>query len=95
MVKDNKIKPWEVVLAIIILFLACSTSLYWYDYFNKFRKQNVESAMKAKWEKDTLKWQKDATDNINGLRQSQQEVLDVINLNVNNGRLVMPQKEKK
>lgn len=50
---------------------------------------------RATWEKNTQKWQKDATDNINGLRQSQKQVLDVINANFAAGRLIMPQQEKK
>ncbi len=95
-------KSWEVVLIIIIMFLICSTSLYWYGYFNKTQTRNVQNEVKAKqdefrmkWEKDTAKWQKDATDNINGLRQSQQQVLDVINFNVSIGRLIVPYQEKK
>ncbi len=90
-----KIKPWEVVLAVVFLFLICSTSLYWYDHFNKTRKHSIEMAMKAKWEQDTMKWQKDVTDDINGLRQSQLQVLDVLNANFRAGRLIPPDKEKK
>lgn len=51
--------------------------------------------MRAKWEQDTLKWQKDVTDNINGLRQSQQQVINVLNANFKAGRLIPPDKEKK
>jgi len=90
-----RIKPWEAVLIIVMLFTVGSTSLYWYDYFNKTRKHSIEMAMKAKLEKDTQKWQKDATDNINGLRQSQLQVLDVLNANFKAGRLIPPVKEKK
>ncbi len=90
-----KVKSWEVVLGIVIIFLICSTSLYWYDHFNKSRKYSVEMEMRAKWEQDTQKWQGDVTTNINALKQSQQEVLDVINFNIQSGRLVLPLKEKK
>jgi hypothetical protein len=93
--KSDKIKPWEVVLIAVGLFLVCSTSLYWYDRFNLTRFHKVEDENRMTWEKNTQKWQKDATDNINGLRESQQQVLDVLNTNFANGRLIMPQKEKK
>ena len=87
------VKSWEIVLAIILIFTICSTSLYWYDYFNKSRKHSIEMEMRAKWEQDTLKWQGDVTTNINALRQSQRQVLDIINFNIQNGRLIVP-KEK-
>jgi hypothetical protein len=88
------IKSWEVVLIIIGLFVIFSASLYWYDYFNKNKKHSIEMEMRAKWEQDTLKWQKDVTNNINVSRQFQQQVFDVINFNILNGRLIVP-KEKK
>lgn len=88
-----KIREW--ILIIILMFITFSASLYWYDYFNKSRKHSIEMAMRTKWEQDTLKWQKDVTDNINGLRQSQQEVLDVLNTNFRAGKLIPPNKEKK
>lgn len=89
------LKSWEIVLVITILFLVCSTSLFWYGYFNKSKAHTIEMENRATWEKNTQKWQKDATDNINGLRQSQKQVLDVINANFAAGRLIMPQQEKK
>jgi hypothetical protein len=94
LIKDI-LKPWELILAIVILFLVCSTSLFWYDYFDKTTKHTIEMENKAKWERDTMKWQSTVTANINSLKESQQQVLDVINLNISTGRLVMPQKEKK
>ncbi len=80
---------------IIVFFLICSTSLYWYDYANKTRKHGIEMENKAKWERDTMQWQKDVTNNINGLKQSQQQVIGVINANVMAGRLIMPKQENK
>jgi hypothetical protein len=50
--------------------------------------------MRAKWEQDTLKWQGDVTTNINALRQSQRQVLDIINFNIQNGRLIVPKERK-
>jgi uncharacterized ion transporter superfamily protein YfcC len=93
--KSSFIKPWEVVLAALIVFLACSTSLYWYDRFSKYRKHSVEIEMRTNWEQETNKWQKDATDNVNALIKSQREVLTVLNANFEAGRLIIPQKEKK
>ncbi len=89
-----RVKPWEAILIIVMLFMVCSASLYWYDYLNKNKKHSIEMEMRAKWEKDTLKWQGDVTTNINALRQSQQQVVDIINFNILNGRLIVP-KEKK
>lgn len=51
--------------------------------------------MRKQWERDTEKWQKNVTDNINGLVKSQQEVLNVLNLNFSNGRLAFPKQESK
>lgn len=82
------VQSWEVVLAIIILFLACSTSLFWYDYFSKTRQYNIEKKVRIDWENNV-------TDHINSLKQSQTQVLNVINANILAGRLVVPQKEKK
>ena len=87
-------KAWDVVLILVGMFFICSTSLYWYDQFSKTRPHKVEDENRLTWEKNTQKWQKDATDNINGLRQSQQQVLDVLNANISTGRLIIPEKGK-
>lgn len=91
----NFLKPWEVVLVVVLMFLICSTSLYWYDRFNKTRRHSIEMEMKSKWEQDTLKWQKDATDKINSIVGSQKQIVDILNTNIAVGRLIIPQKEKK
>lgn len=93
--ENQQMKTWEVVLGIVIMFLVVSASLFWYGHFDKTRQHSIENEMRLKWEKDTQKWQKDATDNINGVRKSQQQVLDVLNFNFTNGRLIMPKQEKK
>jgi len=95
---DNRrpiIRSWEVVLAIIILFLVCSTSLYWYDRLNLTKERSIEESFKEKWEADSQKWQKEVTANIEGAKQSQNQIIEVINFNIKAGRLVMPPKEKK
>ena len=88
-----KIKPWEAVLAIVIIFMVGSASLYWYDYFDKTRSHTIESEMRAKWEKDTQKWQDKVTNYTNALGKSQREMIDIINTNIQAGRLIV--KEKK
>ena len=91
----NFLKPWEVVLAALIVFFACSASLYWYDRFNKTRRHSIEAEMKSKWEQDTLKWQADATNRMNSVIVSQKQIVDLLNANIATGRLIIPQKEKK
>ena len=89
-----RIKSWEAVLLIVGMFLVVSTSLYWYGRFNQTTIHTIEMENRLTWEKNTQKWQKDATDNINGLRESQQQVLDVLNTNFSAGRLIPPQEKK-
>jgi len=81
------IKSWEVVLGIIILFMICSTSLYWYDHFNKSRKHSIEQEMKAKYEKDSMIWQIDVTTNIEALKKTQDQIIGLLNSNIKSGRL--------
>lgn len=88
------IKPWEVILIIVMLFLITSTSLYWYDRFDLTKKHTIDEENRKTWEENTQKWQKDVTDNINGLRQSQLEVLSVLNENFKLGRLIPPEVKK-
>jgi hypothetical protein len=90
----NFLKSWEIVLILVGMFFITSTSLYWYERISKTRPRAVEDENRKTWEASSQKWQKDATNNINGLRQSQQQVLDVLNANISTGRLIMPQVKK-
>jgi hypothetical protein len=86
-------KPWEYLLAIVMLFLVCSTSLYWYDYYNKTTKHSLEAENKKKWESETRDWQGKVTNSMNAVIKSQKEIVDVINFNIHSSRLVMPVKK--
>lgn len=91
----NFLKPWEVVLAALIVFFACSTSLYWYDRLSKHRIHTIKGEMTEKWKQDTLKWQAEATNKMNSVVVSQKQIVDILNANIVAGRLIVPQKEKK
>ncbi len=83
-----KVKSLEILLIIVSIFIVCSGSLYWYDYFNKTKKQTIERTLRLDWEKDVTK-------NINGIGKWQNQVAGIINENIKNGRLIMPQQESK
>ena len=91
----NFLKPWEVVLAALIVFFACSASLYWYDRLSKHRIHTIKGEMTDKWQQDTLKWQDETTTRINSMVVSQKQITDFLNANISAGRLTVPQKEKK
>jgi hypothetical protein len=95
-----RLKEWTFI--IVLMFMACSSSLYWYGHFSKSKPRPVEDVVRMKWEEDskkwqeqTNKWQADVTKNVNGLVKSTQDIINVLNANLIAGRLVNPKQETK
>ena len=82
-----RIKAIEVLLIAVGMFLVTSASLYWYDKINKSRPHTVEMEMRKQWERDTTGWQSNVTANINSISQWQKQVTDLLNRNIESGRL--------